>query len=243
MWHGAWCWEPFLNYFAERGWAAHALSLRGHGTSAGGHRLRWTRIRHYVDDVISVARSLPRPPVVLGHSMGGTIAQHYLVRNEPLAALVLLSSVPPTIGAWPATVRTARRHPIEFVLCNVQLSFYPLMSRPSIAHDLLFSDRTPAGDVEQYYPKLQDESYLAYLDLLGLGLPRPGRARPGKVPTLVLGSTADRIISSADARRTARTYGADLHIFDGMGHDLMLDKGWERVAEHISRWLAQKRVV
>ncbi|HZG68660.1 MAG TPA: alpha/beta fold hydrolase, partial [Herpetosiphonaceae bacterium] len=40
-WHGAWCWaEHFLDYFAERGYGAHALSLRGHGGSAGHERLR-----------------------------------------------------------------------------------------------------------------------------------------------------------------------------------------------------------
>jgi len=32
-WHGAWCWEKFLPYFAENGYAAYAVSLRGHGNS------------------------------------------------------------------------------------------------------------------------------------------------------------------------------------------------------------------
>ncbi len=42
-WHGAWCWaEHFLDYFAAHGYAAHALSLRGHGNSPGRERLRWT---------------------------------------------------------------------------------------------------------------------------------------------------------------------------------------------------------
>ena len=39
-WHGAWCWdEHFLGYCARRGYAAVALSLRGHGGSGG--RGRW----------------------------------------------------------------------------------------------------------------------------------------------------------------------------------------------------------
>ena len=41
MFHGAWCWEEhFLPYFAQRGYAAHALSLRGHVGSEGRERLR-----------------------------------------------------------------------------------------------------------------------------------------------------------------------------------------------------------
>jgi pimeloyl-ACP methyl ester carboxylesterase len=40
-WHGAWCWENFLPYFADRGYGAYAVSLRGHGASQGRDRIRW----------------------------------------------------------------------------------------------------------------------------------------------------------------------------------------------------------
>ena len=50
--HAAWCWaEHFLDYFADRGFDANALSLRGHGGSNGRDRLRWTSIADYVEDV------------------------------------------------------------------------------------------------------------------------------------------------------------------------------------------------
>ena len=62
-WHAAWCWEPlFLDCFAERGYAAHALSLRGYGGSEGRERLRWARLPAYVADVAQVARQLPFAP-------------------------------------------------------------------------------------------------------------------------------------------------------------------------------------
>src|SRR5215813_5709991 len=33
-WHGAWCWDDhFLDFFADAGYRAVALSLRGHGAS------------------------------------------------------------------------------------------------------------------------------------------------------------------------------------------------------------------
>lgn len=41
-WHGAWCWEKFLSYFAEHGYESHALSLRGHGNSEGRGGIRCT---------------------------------------------------------------------------------------------------------------------------------------------------------------------------------------------------------
>jgi pimeloyl-ACP methyl ester carboxylesterase len=40
-WHGAWCWdEHFLDYFADRGYRALAVSLRGHGNSTTTKPLR-----------------------------------------------------------------------------------------------------------------------------------------------------------------------------------------------------------
>ena len=77
--HGAWCWDVhFLDYFAQHGFAAHAVNLRGHGNSEGREKLRWTRIADYVEDVANAVRQLPSPPILIGHSMGGFIIQKYL---------------------------------------------------------------------------------------------------------------------------------------------------------------------
>jgi len=47
---GAWCWaEQFMPYFAERGLDCYAVSLRGHGGSAGRERLTWHSLGDYVD--------------------------------------------------------------------------------------------------------------------------------------------------------------------------------------------------
>src|SRR4051812_12710578 len=72
-WHGAWCWdEHFLDFFANKGYRALAVSLRGHGNSPTSKALRSCSIADYVDDVASVADSLRTPPVVIGHSMAAS---------------------------------------------------------------------------------------------------------------------------------------------------------------------------
>jgi len=59
--HAAWCWDVhFLDYFAQHGFAAHAVNLRGHGKSEGREKLRWTRIADYAKDVANAVRQLPR---------------------------------------------------------------------------------------------------------------------------------------------------------------------------------------
>jgi hypothetical protein len=44
------------------------------------------------------------------------------------------------------------------------------------------------------------------------------------------------------ARATARRYGADVRELAGIGHDMMLDGGWEQPWSMISDWLKALRV-
>src|SRR5882757_8290833 len=81
-WHAAWCWdEHFLDFFADRGYRAAALSLRGHGSSPTAKGLRRCSLADYVDDVAEVAARLPTQPILIGHSMGGFVVQKYLERH------------------------------------------------------------------------------------------------------------------------------------------------------------------
>src|SRR6266536_4045871 len=76
-----WCWDPyFLPWFAERGYAAHALSLRGHGASGGHETLFIAGLDDYAADVEHVASRLPAAPVLIGHSMGAAIVER--MRSE-----------------------------------------------------------------------------------------------------------------------------------------------------------------
>ena len=99
--HGAWCWaEHYLDYFAEHGFDAYALSLRGHGASGGRERLRWASVADYVDDVAEVAATLPSAPVVIGHSLGGMVVQKYLERASHRPRCSSRRRLP---AAWPAS--------------------------------------------------------------------------------------------------------------------------------------------
>ena len=66
MMHGAWCWDVhFLHYFAEHGFAAHAVNLRGHGDSDGRNKLRWTRIADLSDALAAQLYALGRMAYII----------------------------------------------------------------------------------------------------------------------------------------------------------------------------------
>jgi pimeloyl-ACP methyl ester carboxylesterase len=222
--HGAWCWEHWLDAAADAGHPVAAVSLRGHGGSQG--RLRTALLRQYVDDVVEAATALPRPPVLVGHSMGGLVVQRVLARYAAPAA-VLVAPVPahPAVGSLLAI---ARRHPTD-ALRIVAGGSLPL--RPEyLVHEL---DPASARSVSD---RCGGESALVQYQLL---MHRPARSPLGAPPVLVLATPDDRLVPIRDVRATAARYGAELREFPGMGHDLMLDARWREPLEAMLDWLTK----
>jgi len=228
-WYGTWCWDGFAERLREAGHDVHAVELRGHRPSP---RRNWHRIGSYVEDVRAAARQFAEPPVPVGHSMGGLVVQKYLERN-PAPRAVLMAPVP-TRGALGATIRFARRHPRAFGKVNVQLRLGPVVGTPELAREMLFTPETPDEVVDDCFAKLGDESYVAYLGMIGL-VPRPKRIA---TPVLVIGGDRDGIFSVPEMVRTARAYGSEAEIVPGMGHDLMTAPGWEAVADRVAAFAA-----
>jgi hypothetical protein len=50
-------------------------------------------------------------------------------------------------------------------------------------------------------------------------------------------SERDSFFTVAEVRSTARAYQAEAEIFPGMGHDMMLDTDWRKVADRIGAWV------
>ena len=235
-WHGAWCWdEYFLPYFAQHGYAVHAPILRGHGGSEGRDRIRFHRIAAYVEDVAQAASQLPTPPVIVGHSMGGLVVQKYLETHSPPAA-VLLASVPPA-GVLATTLRIAARHPLPFLKVNLTWSLYHLTATPELCREAFFSKTMPEDKVKGYFARTTDESYLGFLDMMVFALPHPKRV---KTPALVLGAADDTIFHVDEVQATARAYNTAAEIFPNMAHDMMLEAGWQKVADRILAWLNER---
>jgi pimeloyl-ACP methyl ester carboxylesterase len=106
-------WIPWIQYFAERGYACYACSMRGHGASwqPGFWRMFWTPKSRLMNDVRTAwmearrieANRLHFPdekavvPVLVGHSSGGGLAQS--IRSDGVLrahALVLCAAIPGT---------------------------------------------------------------------------------------------------------------------------------------------------
>ncbi len=234
-WHGAWCWdEHFLDHFAEKGFRAVALNLRGHGNSPTDKRLSRCSIADYVDDVVSVAQALPTPPVVIGHSMGGFVVQKYLEVHAAPAGVLMASAPPQGMGA--ATLRAIRRFPWPVARSTLTGDTMAILDTPARARQSMFSPGTPEPLIVEYVRRFQQESKRALRqDMVFRDLPKPDLV---SAPLLVLGAEHDGSFTIEEVRATARAYHADAEFFPDIGHDMMLEPGWRAVAERIAEWLA-----
>jgi pimeloyl-ACP methyl ester carboxylesterase len=234
--HAAWCWEEhFLPYFADKGYRAVALSFRGHGRSSTSKPLRKCTINDYTDDIRTVANELATPPVLVGHSVGGFVVQKYLESSAAPAA-VLLASIPPG-GAAGFFSRQFRRHPWLVTRAIVTGKSLHCINTPKLARESFFCALTPEAVVARCAERLQEESAKIPLELTLLNLPEPERVT---TPTLVLGSEGDASVTSKELHATAVAYGTNAEIFPDMGHDMMLEPGWQAVAERIDGWLTDR---
>lgn len=233
---GAWCWDVnFLDYFSRRGYECHAVSLRGHGRSRGKRALQHFSVGDYVDDLDSVIAGFDEPPVLVGHSMGGFVAQHYLQR-APAAALVLMASVPPG-GLMESSMRLMMRDPMLLTQLMMMHNLGPDAVDKRIAQRALFSDDLATEDRSHVHWHMQPESQRAIWDLHAGPMPR--KWRMAEVPALVLGAEGDNLIAPDSVRRTGRFFGVEAHLEPDMGHAMMLEPGWERVAGRIGAFLEE----
>ncbi len=220
--HGAWCWQNWLVAAADAGHPAYALSLSGHGESGGS--LLKSHLRTYADEVIRTAASLPRQPVIVGHSLGGLVVQRAIARY-PARAAVLVAPIAARPGVL-TLAAIARQHPGDAVKILAGGSL------PMREH-YLFEELEPEV-ASEYSAQCGKESPWAQFQVL---LHLPGPPPKGGAPVLVLGTPDDSLVSIRDVRDTARRYDAELIEFPGIGHDLMLDRRWAEPAEAMLGWI------
>ena len=240
--HGAYThagiWDVnFLPYFADRGYTAHAVSLRGHGGSEGRALLPWLSMADYVQDLTEAVDRIGGEALLVGHSMGGLVVQRYLrsTTTKPRGA-VLMASAPP-YGMWDGTVSMLCRDPLLVHQLGMLATFGPGMINITDVRRALFSDRVPDAELAQYESLFQSESQRVLIDMLAFD---PfSWWRNTAVPVLVLGAANDAFLSRSQVEDTARSFGTSPTIFPDMAHGMMIEPDWRLVADTIATWLEQ----
>ncbi|MFQ3666555.1 MAG: alpha/beta fold hydrolase [Sphingomonadaceae bacterium] len=193
----------------------------------------------YVAAIQSVAATLPEPPVLLGHSMGGLIAQLAAPAVGP-RGLILLATAPSaqTLAPSLAQMRTLRRVTLRWgwwkapTLPDADAARYGVFNGVSEAE-------TAAGIAELTW---DSGRVLAKIALPFLDSANSSRVAYDRLtmPALVLFGSQDRIATAATSRGTARRLRGrvDFEEWPDCGHWFFHDRIRPRLAERIARFLA-----
>ena len=178
--------STFLSFFADKGYRALAVSLRGHGNSSTDKPLRACSVADYVAGHQRGCRQSAHTTGGRRSLHGRFVVQKYLEAHDCPAG-VLMTSMPPQ-GNLGSALRWMRQHPWHFSKMTITGKALPYISTPQLARERFFSAQMPESHVVDYAARLQEDSSRVGIDCLVLNLPRPKRVR---TPLLVLGADED----------------------------------------------------
>lgn len=233
-WHGAWCWQSWMDYFPSLGYETHAISLPGHGNSSMHKRhINFYAFKDYVSALCDQIKTIVPKPVVIGHSLGGAVLQKYL-ENHSIPGAVLLSTLP-SHGILPMCLRLLQRHPLPILSGILKLNFYEWVKTPELAQELFLNKDTQIN-ITSFQKQLVGESARVAVRLL---FPF-AKVNPNKSPMLCISGDKDAIFTMKDEDRTAKRYNSKNLIIENQAHDLMMESAWKQVADVIDNWITHE---
>jgi len=238
MWSTPRIWDEYVNYFQALGYKTHTPALPQHFTANQADHAADLRLKDYLSQLEYDYKRLGENAIIVGHSMGGLLAQQLAARVKP-SALVLLAPAPPSGHVF--------FHPHSFKTLFKQLAI-PLFWKkglkpsPGAANYGLFN-RIPEAQKDSMYQRLCFSSGRA---LFELALWYADKHRTAAVavddvtcPVLTLVGKDDRITPPSACKKVAELYKQKSHFHQLSQHAHMLtsEPGWEQIAQQIHVWL------
>ncbi len=208
-------WERQLPYFGSLGYPSHAWDQPGYGHSPAVEPYDLAQISASLARLID---SLASEPVVLvGHSMGGLVAQETYVRHpERIRALALCFTSPAFAGGGSDFTRqfiAARIDPLDQgrSMADIAAALMPTMrGSRSDASGLALAEKIMAG--------VPPDTYRKAVHLLTT-FDRRKELADIKVPTLLVAGSDDKVAPAAMMERMAQKIpGAEYVVLEGCGH-------------------------
>lgn len=221
--------EHWITRFKAAGYECIAPALPGR-EPFDERILRKSGIAECLAEVAAVREHIDTPPIVVGHSFGGLLAQKLAAQTDT-AALVLLASIPPGV-LWPQL----RPLPYLFPLLPRILAGRPILPSASTFRAVPFST-LPVDERESLITRMVPESGRSFRSMT-FGTPATRVRRDAvRCPVLCVSGTADRNVANAISKRLARRYGAEHQIHSGAPHWIVAESLADQVVPPVLQWL------
>lgn len=225
-------------HLARRGFAVHALDLRGHGDSEGDRE--WVDdFDDYVADVDALLRDAEwknkgKPLFLLGHSMGGAIALRIVIKDETKVDGVILSAAAlriPVGGGKQLGARIAGTITPTMALLDLDDTRFtrdPDVLARMRTDPLIMQQKGPARTARELFSTVSANSE---------------KFRDIDVPLLILHGERDQVTSPEGSRELyglAKTADKALKLYPNLVHDLLHEPERADVEKDITEWLSRR---
>jgi pimeloyl-ACP methyl ester carboxylesterase len=253
--HGLWLhgssWGPWEDLFEQSGYHVLAPGWPGDQETVEVARANPDAVADRgIDDVVdhfaAIISSLDAPPVLIGHSFGGMIAEKLLGQDRAAAAIAIDAAQ--IKGVLPLPLSSLR-------------STLPVFKSPANRHRavMLTAEEFRYSFGNAVSGEESDELYEKWV------VPAPGRPlfeaaaanfalhspaavdtrNPRRGPLLLIMGGQDHTVPEAITKSTLKQYryspaATELLEFSDRGHSLTIDSGWGDVAKACLSWLDEK---
>jgi alpha-beta hydrolase superfamily lysophospholipase len=215
--HGMWSNQDTLkevqDAFVEQGYATQALCLPYHyskteHTRASKEKLAHTRLQEYVEYIVERVKQESKPPIMVGHSMGGLLVQLVAAQVSCQRLILLSSAAPAGINGLSFSVfRTLGSNILRFPLWKSITEVKLKNIRYGLANS-----QSAAFQQEIYNSATYESGMATFQIAMGLLL----RSRSAsyvdthkiQCPVLIVGGTADRMTPISIQHKIAESFGS-----------------------------------
>jgi pimeloyl-ACP methyl ester carboxylesterase len=236
-------WKNYLPYFAEKGWEVFAMNLRGHFPSDREEALVQVTLEDYLDDVEKVIRQLDiNHCALIGHSLGGLIAQKTAEMIDSIKALITIASAPPFgVAALDVNMEVNSDLPYSGAIFK---TMWGMMNMKPVKPTFMMAEKTVLNNIAPDERKTVFDMFVAESLYVGYQVAQGFPVYPSQIvcPKLVIGCAKDVLAPASMQKSLADFLQADYIEYEQFAHLPMLETGWEKSAGDLAAWLHQKVV-
>ena len=242
LWMNASSWDPWAEEFDGNGYDSITYRWPGETTAPDRQQILETvRVRDLTEQLTGIIGTLGRPPIAIGHGIGGLLAQ-VLAGQGSVSAAISLTPVPCGLPVATAAVRLTRNSP--------GLAWATTRARPVTPSLTRFEEAVansvPAPEARRLFDQYAMTAHPRPLmrSLIRPTVPPRCGDHERRVPLLLIAAGRDKLVNEASVGALHRRYRrkepdavTDYKVFPDRAHSLIVDSGWHAVGYYCLDWL------